>query len=83
MIASRFLTWFLNNWCQERKKLADYSFDCYGSERKRKADFVLLIFCLVFGMTDQFKQGYALKNCVEELTDEAFYPWESPKKKST
>ena len=30
--------------------------------------------------TKQFKQGYALKNWVEELSDEAFYPWESPKK---
>ena len=28
------------------------------------------------------KQGYTLKNFVEELSDEAFYPWESPKKKS-
>ena len=26
------------------------------------------------------KQGYALKNWAEELSDEAFYPWESPKK---
>ena len=26
------------------------------------------------------KQGYALKNWVEGLSDEAFYPWESPKK---
>ena len=28
----------------------------------------------------QTKQGYALKNWVEGLSDEAFYPWESPKK---
>ena len=28
------------------------------------------------------KQGYALKNWVEEgLSNEAYYPWESPKKK--
>ena len=27
-----------------------------------------------------FKQGYALKNWVERLSDEVFYPWESPKK---
>ena len=26
------------------------------------------------------KQGYALKNWVEGVSDEAFYPWESPKK---
>ena len=26
------------------------------------------------------KQGHALKNWVEGLSDEAFYPWESPKK---
>ena len=26
------------------------------------------------------KQGHALKNCVEGVSDEAFYPWESPKK---
>ena len=26
------------------------------------------------------KQGYASKNWVEGLSDEAFYPWESPKK---
>ena len=25
-------------------------------------------------------QGYALKNWVEGLSDEAYYPWESPKK---
>ena len=25
------------------------------------------------------KQGHALKNWVEGLSDEAFYPWESPK----
>ena len=31
--------------------------------------------------TKQFKQGYALKNWVEGLSDEAWYPWESPKKK--
>ena len=29
------------------------------------------------------KQGHALKNCVEGVSDEAFYPWESPKKNST
>ena len=28
----------------------------------------------------QFKQGYAFKNWVEGLSDEAYYPWESPKK---
>ena len=28
-------------------------------------------------------QGYALSNWVEGLSDEAFYPWESPPKKST
>ena len=26
------------------------------------------------------KQGHTLKNCVEGVSDEAFYPWESPKK---
>ena len=26
------------------------------------------------------KQGYAFKNWVEGLSDEAYYPWESPKK---
>ena len=26
------------------------------------------------------KQRYALKNLVEGISDEAFYPWESPKK---
>ena len=26
------------------------------------------------------KQGYALKNWVEGLSDEAYYPWDSPKK---
>ena len=26
------------------------------------------------------KQGYALKNWVEGLSDEGFYPWESPRK---
>ena len=26
------------------------------------------------------KQGYALKKCVEGVSDEVFYPWESPKK---
>ena len=26
------------------------------------------------------KQGYALKNWVQGLSDEAYYPWESPKK---
>ena len=26
------------------------------------------------------KQGYALKNWVERLSDEAYFPWESPKK---
>ena len=26
------------------------------------------------------KQGYALKNWVEGLSDEAYPPWESPKK---
>ena len=26
------------------------------------------------------KQGYALKNWVEGVSDEAFYPWEPPKK---
>ena len=26
------------------------------------------------------KQGHALKNWVEGLSDEAYYPWESPKK---
>ena len=26
------------------------------------------------------KQGYALKIWVEGLSDEAYYPWESPKK---
>ena len=25
------------------------------------------------------KQGHTLKNCVEGVSDEAFYPWESPK----
>ena len=29
------------------------------------------------------KQGYALKNWVEGLSDEAYYPWESQKKNST
>ena len=29
------------------------------------------------------KQGYALKNWVEEVSDKADYPWEQPKKKST
>ena len=29
------------------------------------------------------KQGHALKNCVEGVSDEAFYPWESPKKNLT
>ena len=28
----------------------------------------------------RIKQGYASKNWVEGLSDEAFYPWESPKK---
>ena len=28
----------------------------------------------------RLKQGYALKNWVEGVSDEAFYPWESPKK---
>ena len=32
------------------------------------------------GIHGQFKQGYVLKNWVEGLSDEAFYPWESPKK---
>ena len=26
------------------------------------------------------KQGHALKNWVEGVSDEPFYPWESPKK---
>ena len=26
------------------------------------------------------KQGYTLKNWVEGVSDEALYPWESPKK---
>ena len=26
------------------------------------------------------KQGYALKNWVEGISDEVYYPWESPKK---
>ena len=26
-------------------------------------------------------QGYALKNWVEGLSDEAYYPWESPNKR--
>ena len=26
------------------------------------------------------KQGYAFKNWVEGLSDETYYPWESPKK---
>ena len=32
------------------------------------------------GIHGQFKQGYVLKNWVEGLSDEAFYPWESPKR---
>ena len=31
-------------------------------------------YCIMY-----IKQGYALKNWVEGLSDEAFYPWESPK----
>ena len=29
------------------------------------------------------KQGYALKNWVEGLSDEAYYPWKWPKKKKS
>ena len=35
---------------------------------------------LSFSLLIQCKQGCALKNWVEGVSDEAFYPWESPKK---
>ena len=31
-------------------------------------------------LTCYIKQGYASKNWVEGISDEAYYPWESPKK---
>ena len=31
-------------------------------------------------ISDHAKQGHALIKCVEGVSDEAFYPWESPKK---
>ena len=34
-------------------------------------------------MTMYSKQGYALKNWVEGISDEAYFPLESPKKNST
>ena len=41
---------------------------------------VLFILISLISMSLYSKQGYALKNWVEGLSDEAFYPWESPKK---
>ena len=35
---------------------------------------------MIFDNSMDNKQDYALKNWVEGVSDEAFYPWESPKK---
>ena len=55
---------------------------CSGYLRKQ-ATFVSTALSFVAMDSLSIKQGYALKNWVEELSDEAVYPWESPKKKST
>ena len=33
-----------------------------------------------FDLNDVGKQGYTLKNWMEGISDEAYHPWESPKK---
>ena len=57
---------FLNHFIQ-LKKLSYRS----GSSREVSSDLRLNIIYI--------KQGHALKNWVEGLSDQAFYPWESPK----
>ena len=56
-------------------------FQAGNRDRDRDCNFLMkigiAISILVIGVN---KQGHALKNWVEGLSEEAFYPWESPKK---
>ena len=49
---------------------------CIGTKVNSK----LFTYYQKFYATIDTKQGHALNNLVEGVSDEAFYPWESPKK---
>ena len=47
---------------------------------KKRGNFFVVTVDLLYAWVLSIKQGYALKNWMEGLSDEAYYPWESPKK---